>query len=145
MRNSWSIIYLTKDYEASRSYFLETAGDWSPGQNVAALVVSLNLPWPSKLTKKMIILQLDQMESCRSFDSFELNTSLKIILVYFFLDIRSISSCCFCGLVVLLFCSLMPKVKFLSFGLKSLNGYLLQPMFFEGTSHFVVLIFLVKL
>ena len=54
------------------------------------------------------------MESCRSFDSFELNASLKTILIYFFLVTRSISSFCFCGLVVLLFCSLMPKVKFLS-------------------------------
>ena len=55
------------------------------------------------------------MESCRSFDSFELNASLKIILVYFSLVTRSISSCCFCGLVLLLFCSLLPNVKVLSF------------------------------
>ena len=36
-----------------------TAGDWSLGLNMAALVVSLNLPWPSKFTKKLIILRLD--------------------------------------------------------------------------------------
>ena len=51
----------------------------------------------------------------KCFDSFELNTSLKITLVYFFLVTRSNCSCCFSGLVVLLFCSLMPKGKFLSF------------------------------
>ena len=54
-----------------------TAGDWSLGLNVVALVVSLNLPWPSKFTKNLIILRLDQLESCRSFDSFDLETSLK--------------------------------------------------------------------
>ena len=27
MRNSWSIIFLTKDYEASRAYFLESVGE----------------------------------------------------------------------------------------------------------------------
>ena len=27
MRNSWSIIYLTKDYETFRSYFLESVGE----------------------------------------------------------------------------------------------------------------------
>ena len=26
MRNSWSIIYLTKDYEAFRAYFLKSVG-----------------------------------------------------------------------------------------------------------------------
>ena len=36
-----------------------TAGDWSLCLNVAALVVSLNLPWLSKFTKKLIILRLD--------------------------------------------------------------------------------------
>ena len=82
MRNSWSIFYLTKDYEAFRAYFLDrkcgkTAGDWSLGLNVAALVVSLNLPWPSKFTKKLIILRLDKLESCRSFHSFNLEAFLK--------------------------------------------------------------------
>ena len=77
--------------------------------------MSLNLPWPSKFTQKLIILRLDWLESCRSFDSFKLNASLKIILVYIFLVRRSISSCCLWGLVVPLFCFLMPKVKFLSF------------------------------
>ena len=27
MRNSWSIIYLTKDYEIFRAYFLESVGE----------------------------------------------------------------------------------------------------------------------
>ena len=27
MRNSWSIIYLTKDYQAFRAYFLESVGE----------------------------------------------------------------------------------------------------------------------
>ena len=27
MRNSWSIIYLTKDYEAFRAHFLESVGN----------------------------------------------------------------------------------------------------------------------
>ena len=118
MRNSWSIIYLTKDYEAFRAFFLEsgkTAGDWSVGLNVAALVVSLNLPWPSKFIKKVIILRLNYLESCRSFDSFNPDASLKIILVHFFLVTRSISICCLWGLVVPLFCSLTPKIKILNF------------------------------
>ena len=55
------------------------------------------------------------MQFCRSFDSFKLDASLKIILVYFFLVTRSISICCFWGLVAPLFCSLMPKVMILSF------------------------------
>ena len=54
-------IFLTKDYEAFRAYFLQSMGelqkDWSPGLNVAALVVSLNLPWPSKFTEKLIIIR----------------------------------------------------------------------------------------
>ena len=55
------------------------------------------------------------MESCRSFESFILNASLKIVLVHFFMVTRSISSCCLWGLVVFfLICSLMPKVKILS-------------------------------
>ena len=81
---------------------------------MAALVKSLNLPWPSKCTKKLILL-LGLLESCRSFDSFNLDASLKLILVYFFLVTRSISICCLRGLVAPLFCSLMPKVKILSF------------------------------
>ena len=82
---------------------------------MAALVVSLNLPRPNKFTKKLIILLLDLLESCRSFDSFNLDASLKLILVYFFLVTRSISICCLWGLVVPLFCSLVPKVKILNF------------------------------
>ena len=51
----------------------------------------------------------------RSFDSFNLKASLKIILVYYLLVTRSIFSCCFWGFVVPIFCSLMPNVKVLSF------------------------------
>ena len=56
-----------------------------------------------------------QLESCRSFDRFILEASLKKILVYFFLVTRSIFSCCLWGFAVPLFCSLMPNVKVLRF------------------------------
>ena len=92
-----------------------TAGDRSLGLKLTALVVSLNLPWPSKFTKKMIFSRLDQLESCRRLESFNLDASLKQILVYFFLVTRSISICCLWGLVVPFICSLMPKVKILNF------------------------------
>ena len=114
MRNSWSISYLTKDYEAFRAYFLESVGELQ-GSGVWALVVSLNLPWPSKFTKILIILRLDSMESCRSFETFNLEASLKKNLVYFFLITRSTFSCCLWGSAVPLFCSLMPNVKLLRF------------------------------
>ena len=92
-----------------------TVGICSPGLNVAVLVVSLNLPRSNKFRKKLIILRLDSLESCRSFDNFNLQASLKTILVYFFLVTMSIFSCCLWGFVVPLFCSLMPNVKVLSF------------------------------
>ena len=93
----------------------ELCQDWSPGLNVAALVVSLKLPWPSKFTKKLIILRFDQYESCRSFDSFNLKASLKKNLVYSFLVTRSIFSCYIWKFVIPMFCSLIPNVQVLSF------------------------------
>ena len=53
MKNSRSITYLTKDYEAFRAYFLESVGDRSLGLSMAALLVSLNLPRPKQVYKKV--------------------------------------------------------------------------------------------
>ena len=114
------------------------AGDWSRGLNVAALVVSLNLPWPSKFTKKLIILRLDWLESCRSFDSFNTESSLKKSLVYFLLVTRSIFSCCLWSFVVPLFCSLMPNVKVLSFWSEIIKRLLSQIHVLGRTFYFCI-------
>ena len=39
--------------------------------------MSLNLPWHSRLTKKLIILRHESLESCRNFDNFNLEASQK--------------------------------------------------------------------
>ena len=82
MRNSWSIIYLTKDYEAFTAYFLERVGncrrlEFGPERGGTGSVIELTMT--KQVYKKMIILRLDRLESCRIFDNFNLETSLKKI------------------------------------------------------------------
>ena len=75
----------------------------------------IELAMAKQVYKMLIILQLDYLEACKNFNSFNLKASPKITLVYFFLVTRPIFRCCFWGFVVPLFCSLMPNVKVLSF------------------------------
>ena len=62
MRNSWSIIYLTKNYEAFRAYFLESVGElqgtgvWLERGGIGSVS---ELAMAKQVTKKMIILRLD--------------------------------------------------------------------------------------
>ena len=105
MRNSWSIIFLTKGYQAVRAYFLESVGELQgtgSGPERGGIGSVIELAMAKQVNKKVGHLT---MTSWRSFDSFTLKASLKIILVYFFLVTMSIFSCCLKGFVVPLFCS----------------------------------------
>ena len=82
---------------------------------MAAFVVSLNLPWPSKFTKKLINLRLDLLESCRSFDIFYLETSFKkiILLVPGYKVHLQLLTLRFCGSFVLVSIAKRESFKFL--------------------------------
>ena len=105
----------------------------------------IKLTMAKQVCKKLIILRLDLLESCRSFDNFNPDASLKLILVYFFLVTRSISICCLWGLVVLLFCSLMPEVKILYFWSEIVKRLFGATHVFGSNFTFCNFVFLVEL
>ena len=118
MRNSWLIIFwqrIRRLLEHTSSKVWENCRGLESGTERGGIGSVIEIATVKEVYKKKIILRLDSLKSCKSFDSFNLKASIKIMLVYFFLVTRSIFSCCFWGFVVPLFCSQLPNVKHLSF------------------------------